>query len=157
EMRRIQQEHLPELAIAIATDFIGEAKDLLLTPATLRAKLIEVSGSAGDLILARFGVEVYEAYQRSQAYRGAFDFNDLVRLALEALERDPAYLERRQDQWPYIFEDEAQDSSRLQEKMLSVLSAKHGNWVRVGDPNQSINTTFTTATPQFLRDFLKKP
>src|SRR5262249_28214392 len=155
-LRRIQQDQLPELAISMATAFIGEAKDLVYTPAMLRAKLIEVSGPSGELALARFGVEVYEAYQRSLAYRGAVDFNDLVRLALEALERDPAYLERLQKQWPYIFEDEAQDSSRLQEKMLSLLSAKHGNWVRVGDPNQSINTTFTTATPQFLRDFLKR-
>ncbi|NIO69586.1 MAG: hypothetical protein GTN71_11285, partial [Anaerolineae bacterium] len=30
-----------------------------------------------------------------------------------------------------------------------------GNWVRVGDPNQAIYETFTTASPQFLHDFLE--
>jgi len=29
-----------------------------------------------------------------------------------------------------------------------------GNWVRVGDPNQAIYETFTTASPRFLREFL---
>ncbi|MDW8226597.1 MAG: ATP-dependent helicase, partial [Anaerolineales bacterium] len=46
-----------------------------------------------------------------------------------------------------------QDSSRLQEEILRLL-AGHGNWVRVGDPNQAIYETFTTANPAFLRNFL---
>src|SRR5258708_38915402 len=37
--------------------------------------------------------------------------------------------------------------------MLGLLSGEK-NWVRVGDPNQAINTTFTTADPRYLRDFL---
>ena len=31
-----------------------------------------------------------------------------------------------------------------------------GNWVRVGDPNQAIFETFTTASPRYLRDFLSE-
>ena len=34
------------------------------------------------------------------------------------------------------------------------LLAGHGNWVRVGDPNQAIFETFTTADPQLLKDFI---
>ena len=70
------------------------------------------------------------------------------------LDRD--LLGRLQHQWPYILEDEAQDSSRLQEEILRLLCGEGGNWVRVGDPNQAIYETFTTANPQFLRDFLNK-
>lgn len=146
--QRIQQEELPMLAVSIADVFIRQAKDRLLDPATLRRKLGNV-----DLPLARFGVEVYDTYQRNLAYRGSVDFDDLVRLALMALETDGAYLKRLQKRWPYILEDEAQDSSLLQERMLRLLSANR-NWVRVGDPNQAINTTFTTANPLFLRNFL---
>jgi len=40
--------------------------------------------------------------------------------------------------------------------MLRLITANNGNWVRVGDPNQAINTTFTTANPQFLRDFSRE-
>ena len=63
------------------------------------------------------------------------------------MESDPDYLERLRQRWPFILEDEAQDSSRLQEKILELLSGPHGNWVRVGDPNQAIYETFTTANP----------
>src|SRR5258708_3939883 len=150
-MRSIQFEELPTLAVSVAEAFIRQAKDQLLDPAALRSRLAIYAES--DLPLARFGLEVYEAYQRSLAYRGAVDFDDLVRLALLALDTDEAYRRRLQKRWPYILEDEAQDSSLLQERMLRLLSGGK-NWVRVGDPNQAINTTFTTANPRFLRDFL---
>ena len=40
--------------------------------------------------------------------------------------------------------------------MLRLLTRKHGNWVRVGDPNQAINTTFTSADVRFLRNFVEE-
>ncbi len=150
--QRIQQEELPELAVSVADAFIREAKDRLLDVATLRKRLSR-QGNLLDVPLARFAIDVYEAYQRSLAYRGAVDFDDLVRLALQALDTDESYRRRLQKRWPYILEDEAQDSSLLQERMLRLLSGGK-NWVRVGDPNQAINTTFTTANPRYLRDFL---
>jgi DNA helicase-2/ATP-dependent DNA helicase PcrA len=103
------------------------------------------------------GVEIYAVYQRALAYRGAVDFDDLIRLAVEALELDPMLLERLRQRWPYILEDEAQDSSRLQEKILRLLTGPRGNWVRVGDPNQAIYETFTTANPRYLREFMQEP
>jgi DNA helicase-2/ATP-dependent DNA helicase PcrA len=80
-------------------------------------------------------------------FRGAVDFDDLIRLALRCLQTDPEYLARLQYRWPYILEDEAQDSSHMQEMILRLLSSRSGNWVRVGDPNQAIYETFTTADP----------
>ena len=68
------------------------------------------------------GNEIYAGYQRALAYRGAVDFDDLIRLALLALESDSRLLERLRYRWPYILEDEAQDSSALQEQILSLLS-----------------------------------
>ncbi len=100
------------------------------------------------------GCAIYADYQRALAYRGALDFDDLIRLALRALELDAEYLQRLRARWPYILEDEAQDSSRLQERILRLLAGQGGNWVRVGDPNQAIYETFTTASPEFLRSFL---
>lgn len=136
----------------LAGNFIRQAKDLRRAPDDLLALLPSEEISLG---LARFALSVYADYQRSLAYRGAVDFDDLVRLALDALEREPEYLERLRQRWPYILEDEAQDSSRLQEEMLRLLSGER-NWVRVGDPNQAIYTTFTTANPGFLRRFLDR-
>lgn len=153
---RIRHDDWPALALSIAENFIRAAKDRRLSPGELRAKL-EAAGAAEPesekFPLARFGTEVYEQYQRSLAYRGAVDFEDLVRLALLALDQDPAYLKRLQKRYRYILEDEAQDSSKLQEDLLLRLSGGK-NWIRVGDPNQAINTTFTNADPRFLRAFL---
>ena len=103
------------------------------------------------------GCAIYQEYQRSLAYRGAVDFDDLIRLALAALRADPDLVERLREQWPYILEDEAQDSSRLQEEILRILAGEERHWVRVGDPNQAIYETFTTANPQHLIDFIQSP
>jgi len=159
--RWIERERWPELVRSIAASFIRRAKDLQATPADLRQRLPDWHG---DWRLARMGLEIYEDYQRALAYRGQVDFDDLVRLALEALQIDAGLTARLQARWPYILEDEAQDSSELQERILRILTLPtlsstgegrgEGNWVRVGDPNQSINTTFTTSDIRFLNRFL---
>lgn len=151
---QIIRERLPELAQGLAEQFIRQAKDRRLTPQAIRARLAELP--EGELPLVRFGCAVYENYRRALSYRGVVDFDDLVMLALSALEQDEAFLERQRARYVYILEDEAQDSSQLQEQLLRLLSAG-GNWVRVGDPNQAINTTFTTADPHYLRAFLQEP
>src|SRR6266508_4629646 len=48
--------------------------------------------------------------------------------------------------------DDYLDPSSLQQNILGLLSG--GNWVRVGDPNQAIFETFTTASPELLREFI---
>ena len=149
-----KREQLPELVKGLALSFIRYAKDQQLSPDTL---LQQLSRSPLPLPLAEMGAAMYADYERALAYRGAVDFDDLIRLALAALESDAEYLLRLRYRWPYILEDEAQDSSRLQEKILSLLSGPAGNWVRVGDPNQAIYETFTTADPKYLRSFIASP
>lgn len=137
----------------IVRAFIKQAKDERARPERLRAA---VDAIGAGWVLAQMCVSVYEQYERGLRYRGGVDFQDLIALALTALEADPDYLARLRHRWPFVLEDEAQDSSRLQEKMLRLLVGENGNWVRVGDPNQAIYETFTTADPRFLRDFLKE-
>ncbi len=145
---RAQRDGLPALAHSLALAFIRTAKDNRLTPEAIRARLEE----SPNLPLARMGCEIYADYQRALAYRGAVDFDDLIRLAAHILETDPDYLARLQYRFPYVLEDEAQDSSRIQEEILRKIAV---NWVRVGDPNQAIFETFTTANPQLLKDFIE--
>jgi DNA helicase-2/ATP-dependent DNA helicase PcrA len=147
----VYRDRMPNLIQSIAMAFIRTAKDMQLTPDILSAQLDRISL---PLPLAEMGAAMYVDYQRALAYRGAVDFDDLIRLALLALKSDPDYLERLRSRWPYILEDEAQDSSRLQELILRELVGPDGNWVRVGDPNQAIFESFTTASPKFLRDFM---
>jgi len=147
----VRRKPWPELVNGIASSFIKRAKDLRLSPEDIKRHLDDYGQ---PLPLSQMGWAIYGDYQRALAYRGAVDFDDLIRLALRALELDEQYLERLRHRWPYILEDEAQDSSALQERILRVLAGPDGNWVRVGDPNQAIYETFTTASPRFLREFL---
>lgn len=151
-VQRVLNRDLPQLMEGIAGQVISRAKSNRVSPEQLLSILPRHDY---DFVLLQFAAAVYADYQRSLSYRGAVDFDDLVRLAINAIESDEQLLSRLQKKWPYILEDEAQDSSRLQEDMLSLLSGGK-NWVRVGDPNQAINTTFTTANAQFLRDFLER-
>ncbi|MEW5940613.1 MAG: ATP-dependent helicase, partial [Chloroflexota bacterium] len=162
----LRREQLPDLLDSLANAFIRSSKDRLLTPESLRAKL---DSSPAPLSLAELGYSIYADYQRALAYRGAVDFDDLIRLALTLLEGDAEYLERLRYRYPFILEDEAQDSSLTQERILALLSGgplpspgigrgaggEGGNWVRVGDPNQAIFETFTTASPELLRAFIQ--
>jgi DNA helicase-2/ATP-dependent DNA helicase PcrA len=152
-LERVRKDEWPKLVMSIAANLIRQAKDLQISPIELR-QLLDAHSS--HLPLVEMTHAIYSDYQRFLSDRGAVDFDDLIGKALSALQADPAYLKRLRERWPYILEDEAQDSSRLQEEILRLLVGEAGNWVRVGDPNQAIFETFTTATPQFLRDFLKE-
>jgi len=185
KMDWVKRQQLPDLLDSLALAFIRSSKDRLLTPESLRARL---DASPAPLPLAELGWNIYADYQRALAYRGAVDFDDLIRLALTLLESDEEYLARLQYRYPFILEDEAQDSSMTQERILSLLSGGRaqavettttgfhetsgldtsrenqrdystsdlgGNWIRVGDPNQAIFETFTTASPELLRAFIQ--
>lgn len=148
------QRYMHDDSLELAASAIRLIKEFgNVTPAHLRNTL---SRQSGYWPLLHFAIEIYESYARGLQVRGGVDFDDLIVLALEALRADEGFLARLQRRWPYVLEDEAQDSSLLQEKMLSLLTAQSQNWVRVGDPNQAINTTFTSADPRFLRRFVAR-
>jgi DNA helicase-2/ATP-dependent DNA helicase PcrA len=149
----VRRDQLPDMINTLAGNFVRYAKDLQTGPDALRQRLESLPV---PLPLAEMGCAIYFDYERALLYRGAVDFDDLIRLALQALQADDKLLERLRYQWPYILEDEAQDSSRLQENILTLLAGSRGNWVRVGDPNQAIYETFTTASPEYLRNFLQR-
>ena len=149
----LRKDQIPALFNQISLQFIRSAKNLGLSPAEVRRHLAHTNS---PYPLIQFGLDVYQAYQRNLAFRGAVDFDDLIIKAHQILSLDKSLLLRLQHTWPYILEDEAQDSSLLQQKILSLLAERENsrNWVRVGDPNQAIYESFTTADPLLLRDFI---
>ena len=149
----VRDRRLPGLVDEIFLGFIRSAKNFQLSPQKLGERLKAVPN---PLPLAEIGVELYAEYQRALQYRGGVDFDDLINYAYTAISSDPEYLDRLRYRWPFILEDEAQDSSYLQEMILVKLTGSEGNWVRVGDPNQAIFETFTTADPKYLREFIDR-
>ncbi len=153
-LARARTDAWPDDCRKMVDAFVKRAKDMRLRPEVLQSQL---SLRGPEFALAHLAVEAYADYQRSLSYRGAVDFADLVGYAIDALRQDPDYLARLRRRWPYILEDEAQDSSALQQDLLEMLAGPGGNWVRVGDANQAVYQTFTTANPELLRGFLERP
>jgi DNA helicase-2/ATP-dependent DNA helicase PcrA len=152
ELPAMLRQPLPELVLEISRNFVKRAKDYRMAPYQLE-EMVQQRGES--LPLARLGLDIYRDYQNRLARTGV-DFDDLIRLAAQAIELDPDFLSRLRQRWPYILEDEAQDSSQLQQHILEALTGPTGAWVRVGDPNQAIYETFTTADPEHLRGFLRR-
>lgn len=105
----------------------------------------------------RWALSIYQQYSRVLTREGYLDFDDLIIHALRLLKEDTGVLERLQNRWTFIFEDEAQDSNPLQEEILMLLAEKSGNLVRVGDSNQAILGTFTAAEPEIFRQYCRRP
>ncbi|MBD2214282.1 ATP-dependent helicase [Nostoc linckia FACHB-104] len=185
----LRTEVLPDLA----TTVIHEAKSSGLSPEDLREWSKQTSDPYAILNIA---AGLYEQYQKLMRSRDFIDYDDMILAALRVLENDSA---RRieQNQVFAVFEDEAQDSSPLQTRLLEILASNteedegykgderdnfqlltsnselsnascyNGgnlrnalapqnsalNLVRVGDPNQAINSTFTPADPIYFREF----
>jgi len=146
-----QKNNWATLVQSIARNSITFCKDMLIGP----EDLLDESEMMQDPLFAMVQ-QIYTDYERALYDRGSVDFSDLIRLAYTILKNNPRYLSILQDRWPFILEDEAQDSSKIQQELLSLLSSRSGNWVRVGDPNQAIFETFTTADPRLLRQFVNR-
>ena len=101
-----------------------------------------------------FVLDVSCAYQQALREQGLLDYDDLIVRAVDALEHDPDLCQRLRHRWPYLLEDEAQDSNPLLERMLRLIAGADGNLLRVGDANQSILTTFTASSVEGFRRWL---
>ncbi len=109
---------------------ISQAKNQLVSPEEYTKRV----ASFWDQTVA----EVYELYQRRLHASNAVDFDDLIMLTVEVLERFPEALTRWQKAFRYIVVDEYQDTNHAQYRLLQLLGAEHGNVCAVGDPDQSI-------------------
>ena len=82
--------------------------------------------------------DVYRLYQKRLHGSNAMDFDDLLMLTVEVLERFPEALERWQKAFRYVLVDEYQDTNHAQYRLLQLLAGEHRNLMVVGDPDQSI-------------------
>jgi len=109
---------------------ISAAKNQLVTPDEYRARV----SSFYDQTVA----DVYELYQRRLFASNAVDFDDLLMLTVDVLERFPEALDRWQKAFRYVLVDEYQDTNHAQYRLLQLLAGEHRNVAAVGDPDQSI-------------------
>ncbi|HEY6532513.1 MAG TPA: 3'-5' exonuclease, partial [Acidimicrobiales bacterium] len=82
--------------------------------------------------------DVYTEYQARLLKAGAMDFDDLLRNTVELFRRFPEVLEHYQRRFRHVLVDEYQDTNRVQNEMVLMLSAQSGDVCVVGDADQSI-------------------
>jgi DNA helicase II / ATP-dependent DNA helicase PcrA len=109
---------------------ISNAKNNLISPGDYQSRV----ASFYDQTVA----DTYELYQRRLFASNAVDFDDLLMLTVDVLERFPEALQRWQKAFRYVLVDEYQDTNHAQYRLLQLLAAAHRNVCAVGDPDQSI-------------------
>jgi DNA helicase-2/ATP-dependent DNA helicase PcrA len=97
--------------------------------------------------------DVYQLYQRRMFASNAVDFDDLLMLTVDVLERFPDVREKWQKAFRYILVDEYQDTNHAQYRLLQLLAEKHHNVCAVGDPDQCV----VAGTLITMADGTKKP
>jgi DNA helicase II / ATP-dependent DNA helicase PcrA len=151
-MRRqsaIKSDLLPNLTLVT----VSEAKSSGIST----EKLWEIAKHSPDEYnILHICAGLYEEYQNLLTEMRYLDHDEMILGALRVLQNDAAR-KHWQNQVYGVFEDEAQDSSPLQFKLLQLLAGKadqpRPNLIRVGDSNQSINSSYTSADPTDFRDF----
>lgn len=98
----------------------------------------------------------FEEYQRILKEANLIDYDDMLTSSVKLLEDNADIRAYYQDICHYIIEDEAQDSSSIQQRLINLLSAKHKNLIRCGDINQAITTTFSNADVEGFRKFISE-
>jgi DNA helicase-2/ATP-dependent DNA helicase PcrA len=97
----------------------------------------------------------YREYEQKLDEANLIDYDDILLLSVKLLENNNDILQNYQEVCEYIIEDEAQDSSGIQQRLIGLLSGKHKNLIRCGDINQAITTTFSNADVEGFRNFIQ--
>lgn len=135
---RIEQSLAEEFDRAVSVFKIGGGKfDVLVT----------------DSKLKKFKM-FYDSYVQNLKESNLIDYDDMLTGSVRILKENPDILAHYQNICEYVIEDEAQDSSKVQQELIALLSGKYHNVIRCGDVNQSITATFSNADVEGFRKFI---
>jgi DNA helicase-2/ATP-dependent DNA helicase PcrA len=109
---------------------ISNAKNQLIGPTDYASRV----ASFYDQTVA----DVYELYQRRLFASNAVDFDDMLMLTVDVLQRFPEAREKWAKSFRYVLVDEYQDTNHAQYVLLKLLAQDHQNLMVVGDPDQSV-------------------
>jgi ATP-dependent DNA helicase Rep len=117
-------------AVQAAQGLISRAKNAGLSP--------EQAQAAAQSTREREAAALYAKYQARLSAFNAVDFDDLIRLPVELLERDEDCALAWRERLGYLLVDECQDTNDAQYRLLKALAGPRGNFTCVGDDDQSI-------------------
>ena len=114
----------------------GEIREMIFPePEKTAADLVNIRESLQGL--RKIVTYTLEQFDRNKSKMRVLDFSDLEHKALAILRR-PAIREEVRKRFSYIFVDECQDVSAVQDAIIQALSGEDGSLFMVGDVKQSI-------------------
>ena len=145
---------LGELYRARTGEFAAESTVKALMTAVTYAKNQMLTGEELAQVQVE-GVEfpgIFREYEQALRQRRRMDYDDQMVYALRILRQYPQILEEFQKRYQYFCVDEAQDTSRIQHRIIRLLAGQSRNLFLVGDEDQSIYG-FRAADPSALVRF----
>ena len=125
---------------------ISNAKNQLIGPGAVRR-------AASRASTTRRSPTSTSSTSASSSQSNAVDFDDMLYLTVDVLERFPEAQEKWQKAFRYVLVDEYQDTNHAQYRFLQLLAAQHNNVFAVGDPDQCL----VAGTMITMADGSKKP
>ncbi|REK71244.1 ATP-dependent helicase [Paenibacillus paeoniae] len=138
-------ENATDDAMEELTTYISYVKNKMLPPEQWASAKVDVPQA--DRILHE-----YEAFKRSGTPKLLIDFDDMLTIANDVLEKDGAMLRKLQSRYDYVMTDESQDTSMVQHAIIEKLAMGHRNLCVVADDDQSIYS-WRGAEPSYLLRF----
>ena len=99
---------------------------------------------------------IFSLYDKEMKENNYLDYDDLLIFSLKLLKTNPDVLKYYQNLAKVIIEDEAQDSSPVQQELINLIGGKWGNIIRCGDVNQAITATFSNSDVKGFKQFIKE-
>lgn len=127
------------------TTYISYIKNKLLSPE-------EWSSVKVDVPEAERILREYEAFKKSGHSQLLIDYDDMLTIGNEVLDKDIGLLRKYQQRYDYVMTDESQDTSFVQHAIIRKLVQSHKNLCVVADDDQSIYS-WRGAEPSYLLEF----
>ena len=141
----VMEEYPTEGDIKNVRTLITYCKNMLLTEEEIKKR-----GEDEGLDLFK----IYDRYNAELKARSLMDYDDQMIYAYRMLKSSSDMLSFFKNRYKYICVDEAQDTSKSQHMIISLLAGENGNLFMVGDEDQSIYG-FRAAYPDALLNFEK--
>ncbi|MFD0589059.1 ATP-dependent helicase [Paenibacillus sp. GCM10027627] len=144
-VKEITRENATDDGMDELTTYISYIKNKMIPPERWSEVKTDVPQAAQIL-------SEYERFKRTGTAKLLIDFDDMLTVANEVLEKDEAMLRRYQRRYDYVLTDESQDTSLVQHAIIEKLAKGHRNLCVVADDDQSIYS-WRGAEPSYLLSF----
>ena len=141
----INNDYITEDKLESLINSIGYIKNMLITPEEFTSLFKSDIKSFKD---------IFNNYEKYKRIHNLIDFDDMLTLSLEFLQKDKYLLNKYRNKYDYIQIDEGQDTSKAQMEIIKTIAYPKNNLFIVADDDQSIYG-FRGAYPKGLFDFNK--